>query len=191
MNNHLKSLLNKAADELEDIRCIHKIDNTKLFPFPPACLKLLNCIQGNQYCVDCGESNPRWASVSYGTLLCVKCCSNHRSLSVKVSFVKSIQMDHWSFNEIISMLEGGNNQLKMFFARHKLTVNSSLLLPATKKMEDVVIKRYQTKAALFYRENLSRHAEFVVSLGRYKGREVVRRKVSYQKIRISPDSMVR
>lgn len=43
---------------------------------------------------------------------------------VQNSVVKSIAMDGWSHPQIISMLEGGNDQLSGFFLRHSLSPKS-------------------------------------------------------------------
>jgi len=75
--------------------------------FPPACLKLLQGLEGNQRCVDCGEHGPQWAAVSYGALLCLQCSGKHRSLGVQVSCVRSIRMDEWTLEQVLTMLEGG------------------------------------------------------------------------------------
>eukprot|EP00594_Rhizosolenia_setigera_P015728 CAMPEP_0178965884 /NCGR_PEP_ID=MMETSP0789-20121207/16589_1 /TAXON_ID=3005 /ORGANISM="Rhizosolenia setigera, Strain CCMP 1694" /LENGTH=101 /DNA_ID=CAMNT_0020651037 /DNA_START=515 /DNA_END=820 /DNA_ORIENTATION=- len=48
--------------------------------------------------------------------------------------------------------------------------------------------RYKTKAALFYRVNLSRHVESVISSGEYKGREVSRNHNAKSKKKISPEN---
>jgi hypothetical protein len=71
-------------------------------------------------------------------------------------------MDSWSHLQVICMLEGGNQQLQTFFERHQ--------------MDDIPTKRYQTKAARFYRTNLLKHAEEVAAQGIYKGRSESRRK---------------
>lgn len=44
---------------------------------------------------------------------------------VQNSVVKSIAMDGWSHPQIISMLEGGNDQLSGFFLRHSLSPKSA------------------------------------------------------------------
>lgn len=37
-------------------------------------------IEGNLVCCDCDTKNPSWASVSYGTFMCLECSGKHRSL---------------------------------------------------------------------------------------------------------------
>jgi alpha-amylase/alpha-mannosidase (GH57 family) len=70
-------------------------------------------------------------------------------------------MDHWSHEQVLAMLEGGNEQLDSFFRRHA--------------MSDMLGKRYKTKAARFYREHLGKHVSTVKESGVYQGREASRR----------------
>ncbi|KDR18062.1 ARF GTPase-activating protein GIT2 [Zootermopsis nevadensis] len=49
-----------------------------------------------QECADCGSSDPSWASVNRGILLCDECCSIHRSLGRHISQVKSLKKGSWS-----------------------------------------------------------------------------------------------
>ena len=174
-------------------RCFHS--------FPPACLEMLKSIKGNHRCVDCGEQNPQWAACRYGALLCLNCSGHHRSFGVQISSVRSISMDEWSVTEVISMLEGGNNQLTAFFERHALTQqtcpptttchnnnlvcgndnnnnnnNTTTTTSPTSSLtkENVMRLRYKTKAALFYRNNMEHHVNTILATGPYRGREISR-----------------
>ncbi|XP_069702945.1 ARF GTPase-activating protein GIT2 isoform X2 [Periplaneta americana] len=48
-----------------------------------------------QECADCGSSDPSWASINRGILLCDECCSIHRSLGRHISHVKSLKKGSW------------------------------------------------------------------------------------------------
>ncbi|XP_071094149.1 ARF GTPase-activating protein GIT2-like isoform X2 [Haliotis cracherodii] len=47
-------------------------------------------------CADCGASDPVWASINRGVLICDECCSVHRSLGRHISQVKSLKKGQWS-----------------------------------------------------------------------------------------------
>ena len=139
--------------------------------FPVACKSLLHSLPGNRNCVDCNARDPEWAAISYGALVCIKCSGKHRSMGVAVSQVRSVAMDHWTHKEVVLMLEGGNSQLKGFFARHALTkkefekqeeTNMRKQPPSDNKprlltCDNVTSVRYKTKAALFYKNQLEAH----------------------------------
>lgn len=149
----------KASAELDGLR---KAGGAR---FPPLCRSLLRTLPGNQSCMDCGAANPEWASVTYGCLICMQCSGRHRSYGVQTSFVRSVDMDDWTADQVLAMLEGGNDQLQTFFDRHHMGRTSS----AAKK-------RYHTKASLFYRTHLSKHVATVVKQGSYQGREESRKR---------------
>jgi hypothetical protein len=159
------SILGCAASELEQLRSVPTHDGRQ---FPRACRALLYSLPGNSRCVDCGAVNPGWASVSYGVLLCLNCSGRHRSYGVMNSKVKSVDMDAWTHEQVLAMLEGGNEQLQHFFERHHMG-NSSDPSPSS-----MTCTRYKTKASLFYRSNLKQHAESVAQNGVYMGRDAIR-----------------
>ena len=174
-------MITMAATELEIMRL--REQESEMMPaaskrhqrFPPACLQILRSLPGNQKCIDCGERNPEWASISHGILLCLSCAGKHRSLGVNTSKVRSVSMDHWNHSEVLSMLEGGNGQLSAFYTRHHLCKDSYCGDNTNNCGVSINLMRYKTKAALFYRKNLDLHVGRVCSLGVYKGRETSRK----------------
>lgn len=168
-------LLEQVAIELEWMKD-HKDDsNHGLHRFPPACYRMVKSLPGNDICMDCGSRGTDWASTSYGVLLCLLCSARHRSLGVKVSTVRSLTLDHWSHEQVLCMLEGGNNQLYNFFDRHRLAGSSKnpIHQPCVEE------SRYRTKAARFYREHLVLHVEGVTNTcALYEGREASRKTYS-------------
>ena len=80
----------------------------------------------------------------------------------QVSKVRLLTMDHWSHAQVLQMLEGGNDQLREFFAQHSLGE------------EPDPHCRYRTKAARFYRDGIEQHTARVQQVGVYQGREASR-----------------
>lgn len=78
-------LVERAAYELEGMK-IAAANGRELQPLPQACFEVIKTLPGNNNCIDCGASKPDWATVSYGALICMHCCANHRSLGVQVSW---------------------------------------------------------------------------------------------------------
>jgi Putative GTPase activating protein for Arf len=161
-------LLSQVARELESMRCRRvNAPHDEGSEFPTAARHLLYSLPGNHACMDCGAAHPSWASISFGTLLCLQCSGHHRGLGVQTSRVQSVELDTWSQAQVLALLEGGNLQLQQFFDRH-LMGNSTPL--ASNR------QRYHTKAAQFYRKHLAQHVGQVAEGGIYQGREAARQK---------------
>ena len=48
---------------------------------------------GNNFCVDCGDLQPEWASVNLGVVMCIECSGVHRNLGSHISQVRSLYLD--------------------------------------------------------------------------------------------------
>uniref|UniRef100_A0A8C2D9Q8 Arf-GAP with coiled-coil, ANK repeat and PH domain-containing protein n=1 Tax=Cyprinus carpio TaxID=7962 RepID=A0A8C2D9Q8_CYPCA len=72
-------------------------------------LQRILCLPGNQQCCDCGQAEPRWASINLGVLLCIECSGIHRSLGVQCSKVRSLTLDSWEPELLKLMCELGNS----------------------------------------------------------------------------------
>ncbi|KAL5721541.1 ADP-ribosylation factor GTPase-activating protein agd4 [Ranunculus cassubicifolius] len=55
--------------------------------------KILRGVPGNDICAECGASEPDWASLNLGILLCIECSGLHRNLGVHISKVRSLTLD--------------------------------------------------------------------------------------------------
>ncbi|KAA1066768.1 hypothetical protein PGT21_024457 [Puccinia graminis f. sp. tritici] len=63
---------------------------------------------GNEVCADCQTRNPRWASWNLGIFICVKCAGIHRKLGTHITKVKSLTLDSWTKEQVLSMKQLGN-----------------------------------------------------------------------------------
>ncbi|KAF4390594.1 hypothetical protein CsatB_022722 [Cannabis sativa] len=56
-------------------------------------IDVLRRVCGNDRCADCGASEPDWASLNLGVLVCIECSGVHRNLGVHISKVRSLTLD--------------------------------------------------------------------------------------------------
>ncbi len=70
---------------------------------------IVNIQKANPVCADCASSNPEWASINLGVLLCIECSGIHRSLGVHVSKVRSLTLDSWTPASIALLKDLGND----------------------------------------------------------------------------------
>ncbi len=105
-------------------------------------------IEGNSECIDCGEKNPKWTSLNNGIFLCLRCAGVHRSFGMNISYIRSLQIDSWTENQLLFLKKGGNNKFKKNFEEFNIFINSS----------SVDIK-YKSKAADYYRRYLKNEVD--------------------------------
>ncbi|XP_041335605.1 arf-GAP with coiled-coil, ANK repeat and PH domain-containing protein 3-like, partial [Pyrgilauda ruficollis] len=78
-------------------------------------LQRVQSIPGNEQCCDCGQADPRWASINLGILLCIECSGIHRSLGVHCSKVRSLTLDSWEPELLKLMCELGNSTMNQIY----------------------------------------------------------------------------
>ncbi|XP_030647021.1 arf-GAP with coiled-coil, ANK repeat and PH domain-containing protein 2 [Chanos chanos] len=78
-------------------------------------LQKVLAIAGNTVCCDCGQPDPRWASINLGITLCIQCSGIHRSLGVHFSKVRSLTLDTWEPELLKLMCELGNGVINQIY----------------------------------------------------------------------------
>ncbi|CAH0491834.1 unnamed protein product [Peronospora farinosa] len=72
-------------------------------------------LEGNKLCADCGCRGPRWASINLGVFICIACSGIHRSLGVHLTFVRSVNLDSWTLEQVQQMQRWGNTRAKGYY----------------------------------------------------------------------------
>ncbi|KAL3674071.1 hypothetical protein V7S43_000021 [Phytophthora oleae] len=103
----------------------------------------LRRLPGNNRCVDCDAPYPQWATVSYGTFMCLECSGRHRGLGVHISFVRSVTMDSWTDKQVLQMQKGGNESFRTAFSAAGVPTDLS------------ISEKYNTPQAEAYRQRLT------------------------------------
>nr|XP_055053529.1 BAR_ACAPs and ArfGap_ACAP domain-containing protein [Misgurnus anguillicaudatus] len=84
-------------------------------PSHPPALRVALQGKGNQRCCDCGEAEPRWASVNLGITMCIECSGIHRSLGVHLSKVRSLTLDSWEPEQLKLQCILGNDVINSIY----------------------------------------------------------------------------
>ncbi|XP_030630657.1 arf-GAP with coiled-coil, ANK repeat and PH domain-containing protein 2 [Chanos chanos] len=98
-------------------------------------LQRVLAIPGNETCCDCGQSEPRWASINLGITLCIECSGIHRSLGVHNSKVRSLTLDSWEPELLKLMCELGNRVINQIYEARREEMGGKKPQPGDPRQE--------------------------------------------------------
>ncbi|XP_037324733.2 arf-GAP with coiled-coil, ANK repeat and PH domain-containing protein 2-like isoform X7 [Pungitius pungitius] len=98
-------------------------------------LQRVLAIPGNTCCCDCGQPDPRWASINLGITLCIQCSGIHRSLGVHFSKVRSLTLDTWEPELLKLMCELGNGVINQIYEARREELGSRKPQPGDPRHE--------------------------------------------------------
>jgi len=97
----------------------------------------------NNFCVECGEENPKYISINNGIFICEDCVQNHLKFPKSISTIKKNNIKSLTLNEIQFLLCGGNRTLLNFICNE---------YPKLAELSPNIL--YRTQAMVYYRQNL-------------------------------------
>ncbi|GAM18038.1 hypothetical protein SAMD00019534_012130, partial [Acytostelium subglobosum LB1] len=134
------------------------LKNEKLGEACAASLEELLKLEDNKHCADCGSIGPRWASITFGIFICLRCSGVHRSInSGQTSKVKSISLDNWTPEWVEIMKNMGNGKSNAIYEAclphgyRKPDINSD-----PHYLEHFIKAKYENKE--YTMENASHHS---------------------------------
>ncbi|XP_041695932.1 arf-GAP with coiled-coil, ANK repeat and PH domain-containing protein 2 isoform X4 [Coregonus clupeaformis] len=98
-------------------------------------LQRVMVIGGNACCCDCGQPDPRWASINLGITLCIQCSGIHRSLGVHFSKVRSLTLDSWEPELLKLMCELGNGVINQIYEARREELGARKPRPADPRQD--------------------------------------------------------
>lgn len=98
-------------------------------------LQRVLAITGNEFCCDCSQSDPRWASINLGITLCIECSGIHRSLGVHNSKVRSLTLDSWEPELLKLMCKLGNCVINQIYEARREEMGGKKPQPGDPRQE--------------------------------------------------------
>ncbi|XP_062868619.1 arf-GAP with coiled-coil, ANK repeat and PH domain-containing protein 2-like [Trichomycterus rosablanca] len=98
-------------------------------------LQKVMAIAGNNVCCDCGQPEPKWASINLGITLCIQCSGMHRSLGVHFSKVRSLTLDTWEPELLKLMCELGNDVMNRIYEARREELGATKPQPGDSRQD--------------------------------------------------------
>ncbi|CAG08090.1 unnamed protein product, partial [Tetraodon nigroviridis] len=134
-------------------------------------LQKVLAIPGNACCCDCGQPDPRWASINLGITLCIQCSGIHRSLGVHFSKVRSLTLDTWEPELLKLMCELGNGVINQIYEARREELGARKPQPGDPRQEvESYIKAKYVERRLVRRPSDEQLRTKVVSLSKQEKR---------------------
>lgn len=100
--------------------CWHKCFVTKtisivLIVMPKVVFVFVIEKESKNHCIVYFITGPRWASWNLGVFLCIRCAGIHRNLGVHISRVRSVNLDTWTPEQVVSLQQMGNSRARAVY----------------------------------------------------------------------------
>ena len=102
--------------------------------------------EDNSFCFDCENKPANWASISNGIFLCLDCSGEHRSYGINISFIRSVNLDKWTQEQVNIMKVGGNKRLKDFLTKYEMPENIDKKIIYTSHLMDFYRKELKAES---------------------------------------------
>mmetsp|Transcript_23727 Transcript_23727/g.74682 ORF Transcript_23727/g.74682 Transcript_23727/m.74682 type:complete len:405 (+) Transcript_23727:75-1289(+) len=134
-----------------DASALSKVDEKGFVPdeVRNAFFRKLRMKHDNRTCFECPNRNPTWISLTYGVYLCLECSGEHRRKGVHISFVRSVELDRFSPDQMVQMSLGGNARALTHFKAHAMGKTSEGGRPVD----------YNSKVAERYKQQLEKETK--------------------------------